>query len=207
MLVPIDWQFRGDPWGRPEIALLAYENVGFNLSNIKELAAGAVALEGGIGVDVETLDRAGDLLEFASGFRIAVGMRITAHPYRNSASWQNLKWQRSEPCCPMSMRTAAIYSTLKEAYIKARRMGLPIPLNKFRFQKDRESPAPPPIRLVLGLGMDDDVVAWSFAYFQSTSTFGRWHADSRPRPAQVSIFKSSELCSPAVAYINPLVNI
>jgi phosphopantetheinyl transferase len=100
-----------------------------------------------------------------------------------------------------------IYSTLKEAYIKARRMGLPIPLNKFRFQKDRESPAPPPIRLVLGLGMDDDVVAWSFAYFQSTSTFGRWHADSRPRPAQVSIFKSSESCSPAVAYINPLVNI
>ena len=71
----------------------------------------------------------------------------------------------------MSRRTAAIYSTLKEAYIKARRMGLPIPLNKFRFQQDSESP-PPTYPLVLGLGMDDDVVAWSFAYFQSTSTFG-----------------------------------
>ena len=127
MLVPIDWQFRGDSWGRPEIALPAYENVGFNLSNTKELVAGAVALEGGIGVDVETLDRAGDLLEFASRFMAEPEMAAIRGLLPDEQAHRRF-----------------IYSTLKEAYIKARRMGLPIPLNKFWFQQDSESPSPLP---------------------------------------------------------------
>jgi len=150
-VAPVDWRFRVNQWGRPEIASLEHGHLRFNLSNTRGLVACAVALEGEIGVDVEALDRAGDLLEIAE--------RFMAAPEAADI--------RAQPPDAQGHRFFT-YWTLKEAYIKARGMGLSIPLDKFWFLLDGEVPAPSPARLVLAPDMDDDASAWSFAQFQPT---------------------------------------
>jgi 4'-phosphopantetheinyl transferase len=150
-VAPADWRFQVNPWGRPEIALPAAGHLRFNLSNTRGLVVCAVALEGDIGVDVEAVDRAGGLLEIADRFMAAPeSAAIRALPPDSQA------------------HRFFIYWTLKEAYIKARGMGLSIPLDKFWFLLDGEASAASGPRLVLAPEMDDDASGWSFAQFQPT---------------------------------------
>jgi len=153
-VAPTDWQFRVNPWGRPEIALPMTSHLRFNLSNTRGMVVCAVALEGDIGVDVEAVDRGGDLLEIADRFMAAPeSAAIRALPPDNQA------------------HRFFVYWTLKEAYIKARGMGLSIPLDKFWFLLDSEAPASPAARLVLAPEMDDDASGWSFAQLQPTDRY------------------------------------
>jgi 4'-phosphopantetheinyl transferase len=150
-VAPTEWEFRENPWGRPEIALPAAGHIRFNLSNTRGLIACAVALEGDVGVDVESLNRAGDLLEIADRFMAPPESAVI----------------RALPPDEQAHRFF-VYWTLKEAYIKARGMGLSIPLDKFWFLPDGQSPASSTARLVLDPSLDDDASAWSFAQFQPT---------------------------------------
>jgi 4'-phosphopantetheinyl transferase len=153
-VAPTDWRFRANEWGRPEIAVPELGHLRFNLSNTRGLVACAVALEGEIGVDVEVLDRAGGLLEIADRFMAAPeATAIRALP----PDAQGLRFFK--------------YWTLKEAYIKARGMGLSIPLDKFWFLLDGEVSASPAARLVLAPEMDDDASGWSFAQLQPTDRY------------------------------------
>jgi 4'-phosphopantetheinyl transferase len=144
---PVDWRFKVNQWGRPEIASPAGGHLRFNLSNTRGLVACAVALEGEIGLDAEAVDRGGDLLEIAERFMAAPeaaairALLPSDQPFRFFTYW-----------------------TLKEAYIKARGMGLSIPLDKFWFQLDADSPA----RLALAPDMDDTAAGWTFAQLQPT---------------------------------------
>jgi 4'-phosphopantetheinyl transferase len=153
-LAPVNWRFRVNEWGRPEIDVPELGHLRFNLSNTRGLVACAVALDGEIGVDVEALDRVGDLLEIADGFMAAPeSAAIRALP----PDAQGLRF--------------FTYWTFKEAYIKARGMGLSIPLDKFWFLldgKDGKAQAPSGARLVLDPDMDDDASGWSFAQLQPT---------------------------------------
>jgi len=153
-LAPVDWRFRANEWGRPEIDVLELGHLRFNLSNTRGLVACAVALDGEIGVDVEALDRVGDLLEIAERFMAAP----------ESAAIRAL------PPDAQGFRFFT-YWTLKEAYIKARGMGLSIPLDKFWFLLDGEGgkgQAPSGARMVLAPDMDDEAAGWSFAQLQPT---------------------------------------
>jgi 4'-phosphopantetheinyl transferase len=150
-LAPVDWRFRANEWGRPEIDVLELGHLRFNLSNTRGLVACAVALDGEIGVDVEALDRVGDLLEIAERFMAAP----------ESAAIRAL------PPDAQGFRFFT-YWTLKEAYIKARGMGLSIPLDKFWFLLDGETQAPSGARMVLAPDMDDEAAGWSFAQLQPT---------------------------------------
>jgi 4'-phosphopantetheinyl transferase len=51
------------------------------------------------------------------------------------------------------------YWTLKEAYIKARGMGLAIPLDQFWFTLDASAP----VRIAFAPELDDDPASWQFA--------------------------------------------
>ncbi len=149
-VAPTDWRFRANQWGRPEIDCPSpeYADLRFNLSNTRGLVVCAVAQGGEIGVDVELIDRAGSLLEIADRFMAPVEARDIAGLPPNA---QALRF--------------FTYWTLKEAYIKARGMGLSIPLDKFWFLLDAASPA----RLVLAPDMDDTAAGWAFAQLQPTN--------------------------------------
>ena len=148
-VAPAGWRFRANPWGRPEIDCPSPDcaSLRFNLSNTKGLVVCAVAEGGEIGVDVELIDRAGSLLEIADRFMAPIEARDIA----------------ALPPDAQALRFFT-YWTLKEAYIKARGMGLSIPLDKFWFLLDEDSPA----RLVLAPDMDDTAAGWTFAQLQPT---------------------------------------
>ncbi|MGF7209104.1 4'-phosphopantetheinyl transferase [Skermanella aerolata] len=152
-MAPTGWRFRANAWGRPEIDAPADTGVAdlrFNLSNTRGLVACAVTRGGEIGVDVEAIDRAGDLLEIADRFMAPLeAVDIASLPADAQASRFFTYW------------------TLKEAYIKARGMGLSIPLDKFWFLRDGGD-AGSSARLVLAPDMDDTAAGWSFAQLQPT---------------------------------------
>lgn len=166
-VAPVDWRFQANEWGRPEINVPELGHLRFNLSNTRGLIACAVALEGEIGVDVEALDRASDLLEIADRFMAAPEAAAI----------------RALPPDAQGFRFFT-YWTLKEAYIKARGMGLSIPLDKFWFLLDGEVPASSGVQVVLDPDMDDDASEWSFAQLQPTDRHLLAVARREPAPFQ-----------------------
>jgi 4'-phosphopantetheinyl transferase len=113
---PAALRFNEGPHGRPELTWPELPELRFNLSNTKGLIACAVAFGREVGVDVEWMDRGGSTLEIADRFFSPREVReLFALP--------------EERRCDRFFD----YWTLKEAYIKARGMGLVIPLDKFSF--------------------------------------------------------------------------
>ena len=141
--VPPDrWRFRTNDHGRPEIQSPS-STIHFNLSHTKGLIVCLVSLDREIGVDVESLDRAsrwGDLAE-----------RFFAP--REAAALQRLEASEG----PTRFLE---YWTLKESYIKARGLGLAIPLTGFSF--DLPARAPDDIRIRFTPAGDDDATRWQF---------------------------------------------
>lgn len=114
--------FELGPYGRPELRDAAAppmapgRRLRFNLSNTRGLVACAVAWDVDIGVDVEAMDRATETVGVADRFfseAEVAGLRALA-PEKQRRRFFEL-W------------------TLKEAYIKARGLGLAIPLGSFSF--------------------------------------------------------------------------
>jgi 4'-phosphopantetheinyl transferase len=143
-VAPAAWTFRENAYGRPEIALAAHAAIRFNLSNTHGLIACAVALDRELGVDVEDTERPGETVSIADGFfsrpEIAA-LRALPQERQRSRFFD--------------------YWTLKEAYIKARGMGLAIPLDQFSFHLDDG----PPIRVTFDPRLGDDASTWQFEQF------------------------------------------
>lgn len=120
---PQDWRFRIDERGKPSVRQpLTPLPLNFNLSNTRGLVACAVSVgHERVGVDVERLDRQNDLDALADRYfcptesRALRALDAAARPRRFFDYW-----------------------TLKESYIKARGLGLAIPLDSFRFQIARD---------------------------------------------------------------------
>ncbi|HUQ06603.1 MAG TPA: 4'-phosphopantetheinyl transferase superfamily protein [Kofleriaceae bacterium] len=148
-IAPSDWRFVTTSHGRPELVPGTCKvPLRFNISHTRGLVACAVTLEREVGVDVEAADRADDPLD-------------SMEPYfapREIASLRRL------PSAAAQRARFFTLWTLKEAYIKARGLGLEIPLHQFAFDipPDPESPA----AVAFTPPLVDDPMSWYFARLQ-----------------------------------------
>jgi 4'-phosphopantetheinyl transferase len=141
---PRDFCFDLGPQGRPELSAGLRSQLPplrFNLSHTHGLAAVAVTLERDIGVDVETLARPAPL-------------EIIDHYFAPA----EVAALRALPTAEQSERFF-VYWTLKEAYIKARGLGLALPLQHFAFALVSGQP----IGIHFSPELDDEPRRWSFA--------------------------------------------
>jgi 4'-phosphopantetheinyl transferase len=139
---PRGWRLEAGRWGRPEIAgPPGYGWLRFNLSHTRGRVVCALARDAWVGVDVEDTGRGGRLLD-------------VAHRYFAPAEVEEL-FSLPEPA---RVPRFFDYWTLKEAYIKARGMGLALPLSQFAFRLG----IPGPIRAEFDAALGDDPEAWQF---------------------------------------------
>lgn len=145
---PHEWRFVSNAYGRPEIASPPHlPPLRFNLSHTEGLIVCIVALDREVGVDVENLERPGETVEIADQFFSPTEARaLRALP---------LEAQRQR---------FFDYWTLKESYIKARGMGVSLPLDQFSFHVETGCP----IRISFDPRMKDDPYSWQFDQFQIT---------------------------------------
>ena len=150
-ILPRDWMFVRNEHGRPEISgPPGAPRFRFNLSNTRGLIVCLVARDREVGVDVEDVHRPGETVavadRFFSPFESAMLNRQPLHRQRDRFF---------------------DYWTLKEAYIKARGMGLSIPLDHFSYHLEN----PDAIRISFTPELRDDPERWQF----SLTTLGGRH--------------------------------
>ena len=151
---PARWRFLTNEHGRPEIAAGAgAPPLRFNLSHTAGLVACAVTFGRDVGVDVEHLS--------PRRFDAAAWLEVAAAHFapREVAGLQ------AQPAEARRERFFAIW-TLKEAYLKARGLGLALPLTRFAFDLDSVAPDTAPgtePRVQFDPEMNDDAAAWHFA--------------------------------------------
>ena len=136
---PHAWEFCAGPHGRPEIAA-PRSRLRFTLSHTRALAACAITIDGDIGLDVENTSRRVGL-EIADRFfslREARALRRVAGPAQPARFFE--------------------YWTLKEAYLKARGLGLSLPLDRFSVYRDRRGVW----RIAFAPSVDDNPSRWRF---------------------------------------------
>jgi 4'-phosphopantetheinyl transferase len=153
---PGAWEFAAGAFGRPEIAAPPLRPIlRFNLSHTDGLIVCAVADDREVGVDVEDTRRSGYSVEIADRF-------FSPDEARELRSW------------PAERQPERFfdYWTLKEAYIKARGLGLQIPLDQFTIrlpgfeQNDR---AERQIGIAFGTEIDDEPRSWQLALLDLTA--------------------------------------
>ena len=138
---PASLQFTRSPYGKPELvqpAATPEQTLKFNLSHTRGLLVLAVTAADEIGVDVESITREAEMLALAERYFAAseVAMLRAADPLQLHELFFRL-W------------------TLKEAYVKARGLGLQLGLDSFAIGLGRNStPA-------LLHAADDDSARWS----------------------------------------------
>ncbi|RSZ60428.1 4'-phosphopantetheinyl transferase superfamily protein [Massilia atriviolacea] len=151
-LAPADWTFTPNDYGRPAIANAHPQarTLSFNLSHTRGLIAMAVTRDRVLGVDVENLTTrqvSGGIAEhFFSPTEVAE-LATVPQERRQDRFFE--------------------YWTFKEAYIKARGMGLSIPLDRFSFHFPDERQVG--LRIEADLG--DDAARWRFWQFQPTPDY------------------------------------
>ena len=140
---PGAWRFRVNDHGRPELDLPpgTPPPLGFNVSHTPGLVACAVTSIPDVGVDVEAVTR-----------RLSHDIAERFFAPREVADLRALPAEQQP-------RVFFDYWTLKEAYIKARGLGLALPLAHFAFRL--RPPAAPTI--AFDPEIPDDPAAWQFA--------------------------------------------
>jgi 4'-phosphopantetheinyl transferase len=140
---PSRWSFVQNRYGRPEIVAesAADKRISFNVSHTKGLILLGVACDHALGVDTERVCARNAVLDVAE-YYFAAEEVLAMHALRAE--------RRSE-------RFYQLW-TLKESYIKARGMGLSIPLDQVSFSFPREE------RLALAShpSLEDDTAEWRF---------------------------------------------
>lgn len=135
-----DWIFEANRFGRPNIAEpIHHRHMRFNLSHTNGLVACAIASECEIGVDIENVTRELDVFGLSKSF--------FAPPETEALA-------RLAPDLARSRFFS--YWTLKESYIKARGMGLSLPLDAFWFELGQKP------RLYCDARCQDSPARWQF---------------------------------------------
>jgi len=144
---PADWRFSGKEGERPEIAEPDRSpRLRFSLSHTRSVAACAIVPELDVGFDVEDLTREAPM-EVAERFA----------PSERAALAALGPGPREE--------LFFAYWTLKEAYMKARGLGLAIALDQIVFDVSRAT-----IEIAFGEGCPDDEKAWRFESWPVSDT-------------------------------------
>ncbi len=119
LLQPTEWQFERNAYGKPFIANPNYQWLQFNLTHTEGLIACALVREQAIGIDVEKLKPLEDLAA------------LCGHAFHPLEANDIL----ASGLAQVSLERFYRYWTLKEAYIKAKGIGLSLPLQKFAIQR------------------------------------------------------------------------
>ena len=136
---PSALRFRRTELGRPE--LVPASDVEFNLTNTSRLVACAVTRGRCLGVDAEPLDRADQVLALASTvFTKQEQADLATMPPAERRRWAVQLW------------------TMKEAYIKARGLGLSLPVEQIELRRSVDGRT----TLSFHADIDDDPARWSF---------------------------------------------
>lgn len=141
-IAPEAWRFSTNAYGRPAIANPdAGARLIFNLSHTHSLIALGVTWDRELGIDVENITSRLGSLDLARHFYAP-----------NEAD--------ALATVPQSILQHRFfeYWTFKEAYIKARGMGLSIPLDKFSYR----FPAPDAVEIDIADELDDAPAHWQF---------------------------------------------
>ncbi len=143
-----DLRFTENQYGKPSVP-----GVEFNLSHTKGLIALGLSDEGALGVDVEAFNRNTDVLNVAQH------------------SFSDLEAADVTACAPAGRKERFFrYWTLKESYIKARGMGLHLPLKAFSFLLDEpHTEHTSRIRIKMRADLNDTPERW---YFEQTKLAG-----------------------------------
>jgi len=117
-LMPSQWVFIQGARGRPELNFAPLQGqMSFNISHARGMLVIAVSAGGALGVDVEWTERDCPVLALAERY----------------FSTAEVEAMRALPAACQRQRFFDLW-TLKEAYVKARGLGLGIPLNSFGFE-------------------------------------------------------------------------
>lgn len=138
---PREWQFETGTHGKPEIAApQGGPPLRFNLSHTQGLVACGVTLNRDLGVDVENIER-----------EVSVDLARRFFAPSEVAHLEGL---------PVAQQQGTFFQfwTLKESYIKARGLGLAIPLEDFAFQL---VPGQPP-GIAFAPSLVDEPADWQF---------------------------------------------
>ncbi len=143
---PQQWQFTCNNYGRPEIAGESNAPpLRFNLSHTNGLVVCVVTHEIDCGIDAEEIRP-------LSGYLSIARQMFTSDEYE------------SLTLCPADRQYAAFFNywTLKEAYIKARGLGLALATDGFQFSIDSSNE----VSILFKEGLDDHHDAWQFQLMQ-----------------------------------------
>jgi 4'-phosphopantetheinyl transferase len=145
---PARCAFHTDEYGRPSLCAPPPEGLDFNLSHTNGLLAIAVARVPEVGIDVEDVARP------------EVSMDLARRFFSTSEA-------DALDALPPAARPSRFfdYWTLKEAYIKARGLGLSLPLDRFSMQLDPQRPP----RINFANPGDGDPERWQFAQFNPSA--------------------------------------
>lgn len=139
---PQDWRFSANKYGKPEIIRELLDiPIRFNLSHTDGLIMCGIVLNNDLGVDVESLERTNATINIA----------------RHCFSEQEAQDLNNVPESQQKQRFFE-YWTLKEAYIKARGMGLSLPLDQFGFSIHDGRP----LEITFDLRLEDNPEHWQF---------------------------------------------
>lgn len=149
---PVAWRFSNNPYGRPEVANISREDCGlcFNISHTRGLIALGVTHRRELGVDVENVRTRDVSIDIADRFfaRAEVAELATVPRERQQDRFFE-------------------YWTFKESYIKARGMGLSIPLGQFSFHYPHERA----VHISIDPQLGDEASRWSFWQFRPTAEY------------------------------------
>jgi 4'-phosphopantetheinyl transferase len=147
-VAPRDWPLVIDAHGRPELAHRppGAPDLRFNVSHTNGLVACAVTVGREVGVDVEhtTRNLLHDIAERFFSPREVADLRARPEAEQAIAFFD--------------------YWTLKESYIKARGLGLALPLRQFSFLLHQPTPT-----IAFAPELHDDPATWQFAQFWPTA--------------------------------------
>jgi 4'-phosphopantetheinyl transferase len=149
---PKQWIFTTNSYGRPQIAN-PQANIGgmqFNIAHTQNLVALGVTRDRCLGVDVENVSKRRASIEVAQHYFSPDEVALL---HAVSPEQQDYRFLE--------------YWTFKEAYIKARGMGLSLPLDKISFHYPQANT----VELRIHSDLADDPARWQFWQFQPTADY------------------------------------
>jgi 4'-phosphopantetheinyl transferase len=149
---PKAWIFSNGTYGRPEIANIEAkdEYLSFNLSHTNSLIALGVTRRRALGVDVENVVARDVSIDIADHFFSPAEVVALAQVPKHQQKYRFFE-----------------YWTFKEAYIKARGMGLSLPLDKFSFAYPHDGA----VEMTIAPELEDDPSHWQFWQFRPSPQY------------------------------------